>query len=576
MTAKKAASTRTAKKAPLKKAVAKSVTVKKAHAQQIHLSLWHKVRVLSLIMVIAVLVFSNFGIGALLERDMVAAASCPTPDTKVYSKYPISGYFMYSSTEQCKVRASLEAMHKIGGDTVVTFGSSLRPISPQDLRNDALYSHFSQGGRHGYDIAWSATNGGRIANVYTYSDKITLGSKAHACGGRDGTITTAKGVFDWFLMPTDAGYSDCTSSSKTYDLVVSSSKSGRDANTTLIKEAELYGMKVYLGLPKTLDHQTGYSHTFGSFTTRVLKSWQQQYGNSSAFAGVYQTQEMRLGKGLTANGLKLYDIQHKIVTYQLAKSKQNVLVSPWVSLYRSDGDSLTDITAATKLIATTANGVNMIMSPQDGAGTGRVGLYDTYEANYRVRSSVGNVIGSTASNKNLYVSDTREFIQAVKNAGLTTWANVEAFKPGGVTGNRPLTDRATLDKQVRRVGPVVSKIIGYRWNDYMTNVNQAANASLYRSIYVHGSRPMLGSVSRIDGGVRLVGYKFSNSKPSTVIVNSGGVVRRFTVQPGSYGTHLSGRMQTLNLAVNGLKSGHPVYIQVNNGTARTNTLGFTY
>ncbi|MNH50093.1 hypothetical protein D3C73_16990 [compost metagenome] len=554
----------------------KKASTKKIHAKQVHISFWHKVRVLSLIAIVTVLVFSNFGIGTLLERDIVVAAGCRAPDTKVYTQYPVSGYFMYTGTDQCQVRTSLESMHKIGADTAITFGSSLKPISPSDLRNDALYRYFGQGGRHGYDIAWSATGGGRIANVFTYSDKITLASKAHICGNRDGKMVTANGTFDWFLVPTDAGYSDCTSPSKTYDLVVSSSKSGKDANTTLIKEAELYGMKVYLGLPKTLDHQTGYSHTFGSFTTRVLKSWQQLYGGSNAFAGVYQTQEVRLGKGLTQNGLKLYDIQHKIVTYQLAKNKQNVLVSPWTSLYRSEGNTLADITASTKLVASTANGVNMIMSPQDGAGTGRVGLYDTYETNYRVRTAVTNATGSTASNNNLYAGDTRQFIQAVKNAGLTTWVNVEAFKPGGVVGARPLSDRATLDKQVRRVGPVASKIIGYRWNDYMTKVNPATNASLYRSIYVHGDKPVLASASRINGGVRLVGYKFNTKGSSTIIVNSNGTVRRLTVQPSAFGTHLSGRMQTLNLAVGGLQSGKPVYVQVINNTQRTNTLGFTY
>ena len=552
-------------------------STKKAHAKKVHLPFWHKVRVLSFIAIIAVLVFSNFGIGTLLERDVVVAAGCSTPNTKVYSQYPISGYFMYTSTDQCQTRTSLESMHKIGADTAVTFGSSLKPISPSDLRNDALYRYFAQGGRHGYDIAWSATGGGRIANVFTYSDKITLASKAHICGSRDGTITTANGRFEWFLVPTDAGYSDCTSPSKTYDLVVSSSKSGKDANTTLIKEAELYGMKVYLGLPKTQDHQSGYSHTFGSFTTRVLKSWQQLYGNSSAFAGVYQTEEIWLGKNESKNSLKLYDIQHKIVTYQLGSDKRNILVSPYASLYRSQGHTLADIATATKRIVSTANGANMIIAPQDGAGTGRVGLYDPYEAKYRVRQAVTNATGSTASNNSLYADDTQAYLRTVAQAsGVKTWANVEAFKPGGVVGNRPLSDRATLDKQVRRVGPVVSKIIGYRWNDYMTKVNPATGMSLYRSIYTHGDKPMLASVSRINGGIRITGYKFNTKGASTVVVNSNGTIRRLTVQPSAFGTHLSGRMQTLNLAVGGLQSGKPVYVQVINSSQRTNTLGFTY
>jgi hypothetical protein len=388
---------------------------------------------------------------------------------------------------------------------------------------------------------------------------------------------TPSGTFDWFLVPTDAGYSDCTSPSKTYDLIVSSSKSGKDANTTLIKEAELYNMQVYLGMPKTDNHQTSYSHTFGSFTTRVLKSWQQQYGNSKAFAGVYQTEEIWLGKNPSTGSLKLYDIQHKIVTYQLASNKRTILVSPYASLYRSQGHTLPDIAAATKRIVATANGATMILAPQDGAGTGRVGLYDPYESGYQVRKAVTDATGSTAANSALYIGDTQAYIKTVAQAGgVMTWGNVEAFKPGGVVGNRPLSDRATLDKQVRRVAPVVSKVIAYRWNDYMSRYNPETGQSLYASLYTYGSKPMLASASRINGGVRLVGYKFNNNKPAVVTVNSNGTVRRLTVQPAAFGTHLYGRMQTLDLAVSGLQTGKAVYVQVNNGAERTNTLGFTY
>lgn len=560
-----------------KRATASRSTKKTTHKKTHHLPFWHKVRVLSYIGIITALVVSNFGIGTIMQRDIALAAVCQTPNTQVYSQYPVSGYFMYTSTDQCQTRISLESMHKVGADTAVTFGSSLKQVTPTELRNDALYRNFAEGGRHGYDLAWYATGGGRIAKVFTYSDKILFGSKAHMCGDRDGTITTTSGTFDWFLVPTDAGYSDCTSPSKTYDLIVSSSKSGKDANSTLIKEAELYNMQIYLGMPKTDNHQTSYSHTFGSFTTRVLKSWQQLYGNSKAFAGVYQTEEIWLGKNPSTGSLKLYDIQHKIVTYQLASNKRTILVSPYASLYRSQGHTLSDIASATKRIVATSNGATMILAPQDGAGTGRVGLYDPYESGYQVRKAITDATGNTTANSALYIGDTQAFIRTVAQAGgVATWGNVEAFKPGGQPGNRPLSDRATLDKQIRRVAPVVSKVIAYRWNDYMTKINPTTQTSLYASIYAYSNKPMLASVSRINGGLSLTGYKFNTKGPSTVVVNSNGIVRRLTVQPSAFGTHLNGRMQTLNLAVNGLQTGKAVYVLVNNGTEKTNTLGATY
>lgn len=533
----------------------------------------------------------SYGLYAVSQRNNsseVSASSCRTPNQKVYTNYPISGYFYLTTSNACSTQASVEGMHKIGADTVITFGSTMKEMSPAQLKNDALYRYFAKGGRHGYDIARSETSGGRIANVFTYSDKIVMGSAAHMCGDRDGVIRTSKGVFDWFLIPTDAAYSGCTSPSKTYDLVISSSRAGNDANTNLINSASLYGMKVYLGMPKVAmeaDASKGprvdYSHTFGAFTTRVLKSWQQLYGRNSAFAGVYQTQETVVSGKVGKKVLDLYSIQHNVVSYQLQKDKRVVIISPYARMLRSAGTTFGSITDAARRMGRTASdaGVKAILMPQDGAGTGHVGLYDPFELHARIRSEGVPTVGARAiTNANAYVGSTTNLYKAVKASGYTTWANVEAFRPGGSTGKRPLTNRATLDKQVRTAAPAVQKIVAYRWNGYMTDRSSInGNMTLQQSILTYGNKPFISSAYRIPGGVRIIGYKLYTGRSSAyIVINSSGKKVRVATNDSTVRTTLGGKLQYVDVKRSGLVAGKSVYVLAHNGHGASQTLGFSY
>jgi len=566
-----------AKKAPLK--------TKKLPFSKRHLIIAHTL-VIALFIAIGIFVYAQVSQNYGKDGD-VSAASCKARDTKVYTRYPITGYFLFTNSNPCSTQTSIEGMHKIGADTAMTFGSTLKEMSPGALRSDSLYRNFKEGNRHGYDIAWANTSGGRISRVFTYSDKMIMGSAAHMCGSRDGTIRNSSGVFDWFLVPTDAGYSDCTSPSKTYDLIVSSSRSKQDANTNLINSANAYGMKVYLGLPKVAmetDARKGpridYSHTFGSFTTRVLKSWQQQYGKNPAFAGVYQTQETVVNGNIGKRVLDLYALQHKIIAWQLQKDKQVVVISPYARMLRSSGTTLASITEAARKIGRTASdaGVWGILMPQDGAGTGHVGLYDAFQSKSKIRPEGASTVGtSNTTNAQAYMGNTKDLYWAVKVSGYTTWANVEAFRPGGKIGNRPLTSRATLDTQVRTSADQVSKVVAYRWNDYMTKKSGVnGNISLQQSILKYGNKPFVSGVGRIPGGVRIVGYKLNTGKASYVVVNSNGRSVKIRTDGLQTKTTLGGRLQYVDVTRSGLVPGKSVYVLANNGHGNSQTLGSFY
>ncbi|MEO7905046.1 MAG: DUF4434 domain-containing protein [Candidatus Saccharimonadales bacterium] len=566
----------------------KKTTTARMSAQQKAAQRRKRVSVHTFIIAAIALVVS-FGLYAMTQRVelQVGAASCQKPNMNVSTNYPISGYFYLTSSDPCATQASVEGMHKIGADTVITFGSTLKEMSPSALKKDPLYRYFASSGKHGYDIAKSKTSGGRIAKVFTYSDKIIMGSAAHICGSRDGTIRTNKGVFDWFLIPTDAAYSGCTSPSKTYDLVVSSSKSTSDANTNLINSARQYGMKVYLGLPKVAmenDASKGpridYSHTFGSFSTRVLKSWQQLYGKNPAFAGVYQTQETVVSSKVGKRVLDLYALQHKVIAWQLQKDKRVVIISPYARMLKTSGTTLASITDASKRMGQTAKsaGVTPIIMPQDGAGTGHVGLYDPFEKNAKIRPEATPTVGkSSITNAAAYMGSTTDLYRAIKASGFTTWGNVEAFRPGGSAGNRPLTNRAKLDKKVRTAAPAVSKIVAYRWNGYMTDKSSFnGNMTLQQSILTNGNKPFISSASRISGGVRVVGYKLYTGKSAYIVVNSNGKKVRVAVSKSAVKTTLGGKLQYVDVKRPGLIRGKSVYIQASNGSALTQTLGFSY
>ena len=363
------------------------------------------------------------------------------PNTKVYTKYGISGYFMFTSSNGCFNRSQVERAHKMGADTIVTFGSTLKGSSAAMLASDNTFKNFKIKGQPGYNYIKNVS-GAKINRVFTYSDKLTYGKKALSCGSkRNGVQTVGESVYTWWLFPTDSSYSSCSSPSNNYDLVVSYSASKTDGNLVMVSNASRYGMKVYLGLPKPQGDpkvpyraDSSYHHTLGSFATRMLSTWNERYGNVNAFAGVYQTLETPVfsNQSIWAPNLKVYSILNAVTTYQLPKAKERVLISPYANLNAQPSSRIQPSYSA---IVKTANGARIILAPQDGVGTGAVGMN-------RVETF---------------------YAQSKKAGAPEFWANVEAFKPGGAVGNRPNTNKATLDAQIAKAKKYTPKVISYNW-----------------------------------------------------------------------------------------------------------------
>ncbi|MFE6971161.1 hypothetical protein [Isoptericola sp. NPDC057653] len=411
------------------------------------------------------------------------APACPggerldRPDRTVRAAYGVTGYFAFPSPSRCATRATVQGAHAIGADTLVTFGAQLSPATPADLRPgaDDPFAGFAVDGADGYRHAVARTGGGSVRHVYTYGGRTTFGDAALFCPGRDGRSATAAGVFTWWLLPVEGGYSDCDSPSRTYDLVVAFDDSAADRDVLLVTDAALFGMSVYLGLPRPApDPEVPYraddsfTQTLGAFTSRMLADWDAKVGRSPGFAGAYQTLETAVftDAATWAPNLRVYELQHRVVGYRLPQDKQRVVVSPYADLRRG-AVPVAAVRPALQRIADTRAGVTMVLAPQDGGGTGRVGVFARAERDDPVRPDLRGVVGDTTYGAAYAASTATLYAEAAKVRGVTLWANVEAFRPPGQVGDRAPSDLATLDRQVALARPHVAKVVAYRWDDYL-------------------------------------------------------------------------------------------------------------
>lgn len=159
-------------------------------------------------------------------------------------------------------------------------------------------------------------------------------------------------------------------------------------------------------------------------------------------------------------------MQHRIVAQKLPEAKRRVVVSPYADL-RREVTPVEAIVPALQAVAATAGGATLVLAPQDGAGTGRVGLFRDGDAGVRVRDDLRDVVGDTTYGDAYAASTATLYAEAAKVTDVELWANVEAFRPHGAVGDRATTTLDVLDLQVELAQPHVGKIIAYRWDDYM-------------------------------------------------------------------------------------------------------------
>ena len=389
--------------------------------------------------------------------------------------YPISGFFIYGSTSDATNLQKLSDIKAVGGDTVITFGSGLKPATLADISPDCQINNVN--------CAQAAAGGIKVNRYFTYYDYSLWGTSSLVCP-RDRSITSNGKPFTIFVLPNQG--TSCTSSNGVYDVVVVSGATNAGTsglNVSVAKAATELGMKYYAGLPVPANRadmawlpDASYMPALTQFTDRFLR-YQKAVIDVPALAGFYHSYEMPVTDSTHYDPvLNLYRLGNKAIS-QVFPGK-GAIVSPYLDARRSTGSyTVAKFRAGAKRIATTkATGVALAIAVQDGMGTGKGGAYFGNEANAPVDQFAAAIVGEgTWGSK--YLAPIRDYFTAaadgLSGSGVQLWANLEGMAPK--TSQNPCDDngrgqttKARIDRQLQQLGNSPLKVISYRWDGYYT------------------------------------------------------------------------------------------------------------
>ncbi|MEU6721524.1 DUF4434 domain-containing protein [Nonomuraea sp. NPDC046802] len=432
---------------------------------------------------------------------------CRARDGRVTAPYAITGYWVIPRADPCVTRGMVEAIHAIGGDTLITFGPRFSVGVEPELAGCAVDG-----------LPCAEVAGKRIRQVYSYVTSEEFGPGLLRCPGTDRRIE-GEGRTYYRLSLAES----CDAPEQDLVLVATDG----DGMANLMTEAAAYGMTVFPGLPaapqrpdKTWEPDLAHTAALNAFTARVLSDYKARFGGSAAFGGVYQSFELAMRARADDDPIiSLYAAQHAVVVAALPGKK--IVVSPYIDARRGRGFPPDQVREGMADIAGTRAGAPMAIAVQDGRGTGKVPVYGVHEREARVEARLVPVVGEVGYGQ-AYYGSTRDYIEAAARQvpdGVELWVNVEAFEPTPAPGEcgrvdpLPLRGRPTksrLDRQVMATGPYGSKIISYGWEPFFTCQARYDTPSLADDIAGAWQQPIIVNAVRkdVDGrpGLLVEGY----------------------------------------------------------------------
>ncbi|MFI0423121.1 DUF4434 domain-containing protein [Spongiactinospora sp. 9N601] len=473
---------------------------------------------------------------------------CGTFDTGTRTPYAVTGYWLVPTSNECTWRKQLEAIHKVGGDTVIRLGTGLQPryvdedgrIMTKDMEVDPRYAPCEEDGLTCVQAAErdlkKFNRNNRITWTYVYRTDERFADGVFRCPSVERSITVGKTVFHRLIAPQDGSDdSGCDfTKPRNYHLIIIAA-ARQDSLTQLLDLADRFRMQVFPALPlaprnpaQPTKADPRHIGTLTTLTRRILQDYGQRHRDRASLGGVYQPfelqmRQMRFDGGENDNDtLRVYAEQHNIVAQELPGKP--ILVSPYLDARRRVGFGATPKEVAAGFEALARTGVEII-APQDSRGTGKVGLYWPDErdspVDERLRPEVGETTYGTA-----YHGSTRDYYRAMAEArervaaeghNVQLWANVEAFEPSGdqrcgAQGTRGATDKSRLDAAVTFTGRYVSKVISYMWSDFFT----CGSPSLSQQIAADHDRPMavdaIHKPRGIQDGLEIRGYNLAATR----------------------------------------------------------------
>ncbi|MFE4196520.1 hypothetical protein ACFRJ9_11695 [Paenarthrobacter sp. NPDC056912] len=510
---------------------------------------------------------------SLLHGSTAQAAAPPV--------YPISGYFIYGSTSDAANTKKLSDIKSVGGDTVITFGSRLRPATLSDIPAACAIS--------GVNCATAAASGVKVKRYFTYSDGNSWGSPAILCA-RDKTVTSGTTIFTILVLPSEG--SGCNSPSGSYDIVVITGGTASSMSVSLGKAATSLGIKYYAGLPApvmrtdvTYLPDLSYQATFSLFTARFL-IYQGKVNDVPGLAGFYHHTEMPLSDGPVWDSvLTLYRIQNsRIAQYQ---PDRDAIVSPYIDSRTAFGGRVTVDQARNAIanIAETAGDVHLSIAVQDGMGTGKGASFFGSESNNNVDQYAASIVGS-GSWGSKYLAPTRDYFWAmaegVEGTGAELWANLEGMAPS--TSQNPCdgslrgqTTKTRVDKQLQQFGNSPVKVISFMWDPYFTCAGTWT--PMIDRLKAGSTTPIItDSIFNSNGDVLVTGQNLSGGTIQVKWTDKSGRVFDKTVAASNYNPTYGKQMGinpllesvTAKLGSTSLGSGKNYFIDVTNGSGQKN------
>ncbi|MGR6923457.1 hypothetical protein ACU635_55150 [[Actinomadura] parvosata] len=447
---------------------------------------------------------------------------CPARDTRVIAPYAVTGYWVMPRADRCVTQRMVEAVHAIGGDTLITFGPRF------NARPDPDFPACAADGRPCAEVP-----GVRVRHVYTYATSEEFGPGMLRCPGIDRRID---GGGRTFYRLTLAG--TCTAAE--HDLVLVATDG--DGLGNLMREAHAYGMTVYPGLPaaaqragKPWEPDAAHTAALNAFTARVLADYRARFAGLASFGGVYQSFELAMRTRARNDPIiSLYAAQHAVVAAALPGKR--IVVSPYIDARRGRGFPPSQVRDGLAAIAGTRAGTPMAVAVQDGRGTGKVPVHGPQDGAAKVAPRLVPVVGDV-TNEQAYYGPTSAYVAAAARRvpdGVELWVNAEGFEPTPAAGEcgradplppRGRTTKARLDQQVMAAGPHIAKIISYGWDPFFTCQARYDTPSLADDIAAGWQQPIIVNAipQELDGrpGVLVEGYHL---KGGTLRLEPGGAV----------------------------------------------------
>ncbi|MEV0586289.1 hypothetical protein [Nonomuraea sp. NPDC050310] len=440
---------------------------------------------------------------------------CAPRDPRVAAPYPISGYWVSPDADACRTRRTVEAMHRIGADTIVVMGQRLLP---------------------GTGAAGCVVDGqpcdrlAGVRRVFGYEAREDMGDALLRCPGVDRNVP---GGFQLLFVP-------CEGTQR--DLIIV--RVADDGVGHLLREAAAFGMKVFPGLP-TAPAQEGRPWLPDLSAMAPLKALTERvaarYRGRAEVAGVYQAFEMSMRERLRDDPvLALYRDQHRSVARALPGG--TILVSPYFHAHTDRGFPPAKVAAGLAQLGATRAGSPMAVAVQDGRGTGKVGVFGGDQVEEPVEPGLVPAVGQVR-NGQAYQGSTGDYFAAAARRpveGVELWMNVEVFEPAPEAGlcsrpDGPQRGRAAkerVDRQLAAAAGRVGKVLSYAWDPYLI-CTESGRPPLAAEIEARWAEPIVFGAERSGSGVALRGHRLEGAELTFSYRTTSGTTASVPVRGGA-------------------------------------------